>query len=455
MAREGEEAAGRAGARPEEAAAEAERLRRLIRHHEYLYYVLDAPEISDEAFDALMERLKALEAAHPELVTPDSPTQRVGGARSGEFPPVRHPQPLLSLDDVFSREELLAFGRRVEAALGEPAEYVVEPKIDGLSVAVTYEEGRLTVAATRGDGLVGEDVTPNVRTIRSVPLLLREGAPRRLAVRGEVYMPREAFERLNAEREAAGLPLFANPRNAAAGSLRQLDPAVTAGRTLAAFFYQILDMEGEPPATQAELLERLRDWGFRTPPEWRRARSIEEAADLCEAGVSLRASLPFQIDGMVVKVDRRDQQERLGATSKVPRWAAAWKFPAEEALTVVRAIEVSVGRTGALTPVAVLDPVRLAGTTVTHASLHNEDYVREKDVRLGDHVWVRKAGEIIPEVVRVETALRSGEEEPFRMPDRCPACGAAVVRLPGEVATRCTNRASCPAQLREGLLHWA
>ena len=309
-------------------------------------------------------------------------------------------------------------------------------------------------AATRGDGRTGEEVTGNVRTIRSLPLRLRPGAPRHLVVRGEVFMPMEAFATLNGQRREAGEPPFANPRNAAAGSLRQIDPRVTAARSLDAFFYSILAIDAPEPESQAELLRALAAWGLRVSPDWELHHGIASAAAACRAWDEKRRSLAYAVDGMVAKVNERSLQLRLGETSKVPRWAAAYKFPADEELTTVRAIEVSVGRTGTLTPVAILDPVRLAGTTVSRASLHNADYIQEKDVRVGDQVWVRKAGEIIPEVVRVASELRTGAEQPFTMPDRCPACGEPVVRDPGEAATRCSN-ALCPAQRRERILHWA
>jgi DNA ligase (NAD+) len=427
-------------------------LREEIRRHEHLYYVEDAPEIPDDAFDALMRELRRLEEAHPELVTPDSPTQRVGGGLSPSFAPVLHPEPLLSLDNCFSPEEFREFDARVRRQLGgEDVAYVVELKIDGLSVALTYEDGRLAVGATRGDGATGEDVTPNLRAVRSVPLALRSPSPGRLTVRGEVFLPRSAFARLNEEELAAGRRAFANPRNAAAGSVRQTDPAITASRRLDAFFYALLT---PGPATQWETLRRLAEWGFKVNPHGRLCRDAEEALAYIESWRHRRQELDYATDGLVVKVDSVGQQRRLGSTSKAPRWAVAYKFPAETARTRVRRLWASVGRTGVLTPMADLDPVALAGTTVSRASLHNADHVREKDVRDGDWVWVRKAGEVIPEVVEVDRSARTGAERPFAMPDRCPACGAEVVRLPGEAAHRCTNP-NCPAQVEGTLEHFA
>ncbi|MBE3589629.1 MAG: NAD-dependent DNA ligase LigA [Firmicutes bacterium] len=444
----------------EAAAARAAELRELIRRHDYRYYVLDDPEITDAEYDALMRELRAIEERFPELVTPDSPTQRVAGQPSPAFAPVRHPVPLLSLDNAMSDEALREFDARVRRRLeGEAPAYVVEPKIDGLSVALTYEGGRFVRGSTRGDGEVGEDVTPNLRTIATIPAALAPGAPARLVVRGEVFMPVAAFERLNEARRAAGEPPFANPRNAAAGSVRQLDPSVTAQRSLDCFVYAILAAEGfpegaQPPATQWEALAALRSWGFHVNPDNRRCATIEEVVAACREWAARRAELPYAIDGVVVKVDALRQQEELGSTSHSPRWAVAYKFPAEQARTRVLDIVVSVGRTGALTPLAILEPVRLAGSTVSRASLHNEDYIREKDLRVGDWVVIQKAGDVIPQVVAVDAAARTAEARPFVMPDRCPVCGAAAVREEGEAVRRCVNTA-CPAQVRERILHWA
>lgn len=432
-----------------------QRLREEIAFHDYRYYVLDDPVITDAEYDDLVRELARLEAAHPELVTPDSPTQRVGGRPLEGFASVRHPVPLLSLANVFDAGELAAFARRVEALLpGEAVSYVVEPKYDGLSVALLYEDGAFVQGATRGDGEVGEDVTQNLRTIRSLPLRLRGRAPRRLAVRGEVFMPRRAFERLNEARAAAGEPLFANPRNAAAGSVRQLDPRVTAARRLDCFIYEILLLEGAAaPDTHVAALEMLASLGLRVNPEFRLAAGIEEAARHCEAWRERRWRVPYDTDGMVIKVNSLAQQRRLGATARSPRWAVAFKFPAQQAVTRIRDIVVSVGRTGALTPVAVLEPVEVGGVTVSRATLHNEDYIRAKDVRIGDSVLIQRAGDVIPEVVRVLTEARTGAERPFAMPERCPVCGAEAVRLPGEAASRCTGVA-CPAQVREVIRHF-
>ncbi|ADU50411.1 DNA ligase, NAD-dependent [Thermaerobacter marianensis DSM 12885] len=444
----------------EAARARAEALREQIRHHDYLYYVLDRPEIDDAAYDALMRELRELEARFPEIVTPDSPTQRVGGKPAAPFARVEHAEPMLSLDNAFSREELEAFDQRVRRAVGGDVAYVAELKIDGLSIALTYEEGRFVRGATRGDGEAGEDVTANLRTIRSLPLRLRDRerqVPQRVEVRGEVYMTFDAFRRLNQEQEARGQAPFANPRNAAAGSVRQLDPAVTAARSLNLWVYALAGWEGDPaaaPRSQWEVLQTLRQWGLPVNPHARRCTSLDELLAYIDEWAARRHQLPYLIDGIVIKVDDLAQQRELGTTARSPRWAIAYKFPAEKARTRVRDILVSVGRTGALTPVAVLDPVLLAGTTVSRASLHNADYIREKDVRIGDLVVVHKAGEIIPEVVEVVKEARTGDERPFTMPERCPACGSPVVRVEGEAATRCPN-AACPAQQLERIRHFA
>ncbi|WP_324669812.1 NAD-dependent DNA ligase LigA [Geochorda subterranea] len=431
-------------------------LRDQIAYHDYRYYVLDAPVISDAEYDALMRELRELEQRHPQLVTPDSPTQRVGGAPLPEFGSVRHRTPMLSLDNAYSVEELRAWAARVARLLpGEPVSFVTELKIDGLAISLEYEDGRFVRGATRGDGTVGEDVTQNLRTIRSIPLRLRCDGPVSLDVRGEVYMVKSAFARLNEERARRGEPLFANPRNAAAGSVRQLDPSVTAGRPLDIFCYTLAYLEGmELPPTHWERLQLLRELGLRVNPHVRRCESLDEVVDYIEYWSHRRHELDYETDGIVVKVDRIDQQERLGATAKSPRWAIAYKYPAEQAVTRVLAIDVNVGRTGALTPVAVLEPVRLGGTTVSRAGLHNEDIIRKLDVRVGDWVKVQKAGEIIPEVVEVLKERRSGQEHPFQMPESCPVCGARVVRPEGEAIWRCVNR-QCRAQLVEGLIHFA
>lgn len=429
-------------------------LRRQIEEHNYYYYVLDQPRITDAEYDQLMQELIKLEEKHPELVTPDSPTQRVGGQPLPFFTQVRHRSPLLSLNDAFGVEDLRDFHRRVVAAVGRDVEYVVELKIDGLAVALTYVQGSFSTGATRGDGEVGEDVTQNLKTIRSLPLRLRQPLAR-LEVRGEAFMPKEAFARLNAARERAGEPTFANPRNAAAGSLRQLDPKVAAHRSLDVFVYQVMYIEGYELATHAEALDLLASLGFKVNPHRCLCHSLEEVMDFAHQWEDKRHDLPYQIDGLVIKVNRLDQQAALGATAKSPRWAVAYKFPAEQAQTVVRQIMVSVGRTGVLTPTAIFDPVRLAGTTVSRATLHNEDYIRDKDVRLGDTVVVQKAGDIIPEVVEVKKEKRTGQEVPFVMPQVCPECGAPAVRLEGEAAYRCTGGIYCPAQVRERIIHFA
>jgi len=449
-----------------EARQKIEELRERIRHHDYLYYVLDRPEISDAEYDILMRRLQELETAFPELITPDSPTQRVGGGVLAEFGKVQHRFPMLSLANAYSEDDLRAFDRRVRSLLpGEPVEYVVELKIDGLSIGLEYREGLFVRGATRGDGEVGEDVTENIKTVRSIPLRLRPlrsnrteraagAVPAVLEVRGEVYMSKAAFEELNAEREARGEPLFANPRNAAAGSLRQLDPRITASRKLDSFIYQIRYSEGMELKTHWEALAVLEELGFKVNPERRLFSDIDEVIAFCREEGEKRGELPYEIDGMVIKVNSLEQQERLGTTAKSPRWAVAYKFPAEKVVTRVRDIIVQVGRTGVLTPTAILEPVRVAGSTVSRATLHNEDVIREKDVRIGDWVVLQKAGDVIPEIVEVVKEKRTGEEVPFSLPKRCPVCGAEVVRLPGEAASRCTGVA-CPAQIREGLIHFA
>ncbi|NPV54834.1 MAG: NAD-dependent DNA ligase LigA [Firmicutes bacterium] len=434
-----------------------EELRRIIEHHNYRYYVLDDPEISDAEFDALMRELAALEAQHPELVTPDSPTQRVGGKAVEGFAPVVHRVPMLSLANAYSFEELRAFDARVRRFLGAAAhglEYVTELKIDGLAVSLLYEDGRFIQGATRGDGEVGEDVTHNLRTIRSIPMRLRGGEGLTLDVRGEVYMVKREFEKLNEERRRAGEPLFANPRNAAAGSLRQLDPGVTASRPLDIFLYAVGHSPDRRFATHMEVLEALKRLGFRVNSNIELCRDINEVIEYCERWGERRGELDYEIDGIVVKVNSLELQEMLGATAKSPRWAIAYKFPARQGTTVIKDIRVQVGRTGALTPLAILEPIELAGSVVSRATLHNEDMIRSKDIRIGDTVIVQKAGDVIPEVVRVVKEGRTGNEREFIMPSRCPECGSDVVRLEGEAVARCVG-VKCPAQLREGILHFA
>lgn len=432
-----------------------EDLRQEIVHHDRLYHVNDAPEISDAQYDRLMRELRDLEERFPELVTADSPTQRVGGEPLEGFSPIQHPVPLLSLDNAFSDEDLRAFDRRVRRGLqtDEPVRYVAELKIDGLTVALTYRNGRLEQAATRGNGEVGEDVTLNVRTIPAVPLRLTRDIEL-VAVRGEVYIAKADFERFNEERESAGLALFANPRNAAAGSLRQLDPRETASRPLKGYFYDVLATGGEPaPETQADALAFIRGLGLPVNPHARVCNGIEEVVAFCDEWAEKRHTLPYEIDGIVIKLWSIAGQEMLGATSKSPRSKIAFKFPAAEEETQVLGFEVNVGRTGAVTPVAILNPVTVAGSTVSRVALHNEDYVREKDIRAGDHVIIHKAGDVIPEIVRVLYEKRTGAEREFRMPSRCEHCGSEVVRLSGEAVTRCMG-AACPAQLRESLVHF-
>lgn len=435
-------------------ATRAAELRRLIAYHDHLYYDLDAPEISDAEYDRLVRELQDLETAYPELRTPDSPTGRVGGTVLPAFAAVTHPVPLLSLANAFSAGELRAFDQRVRRWLGVegPVAYVCELKIDGLTVALTYEAGRLVLGATRGDGLQGENVTANVRTVKAIPPALRQSWD--LAIRGEVYMRREDFLALNEARKEAGESLFANPRNAAAGSLRQLDPAVTAGRRLSAFFYQVLHWDGEEVPTQERALTLLREAGFPVNPEWRLCPDIEAVIAYCQEWGEKRASLPYDIDGVVVKLNDLAATERLGSTGKSPRAQIAYKFPAEQVTTRVVGVDFTVGRTGAVTPTAVLEPVEVAGSTVSRASLHNEDYLQKKDIRLGDTVVIQKAGDVIPEVVAVVAARRTGMERPVEFPRVCPECGQALVRPEGEAATRCPNPA-CPAQWREALIHFA
>ncbi|SFQ97296.1 NAD-dependent DNA ligase LigA [Desulfoscipio geothermicus] len=445
------------GAELAEIRARVEALRREIEKHDYRYYVLDAPTITDAQYDRLMVELQQLEKEYPFLITPDSPTQRVGGKPREGFVTVKHAVPMLSLGNAFSEEDLREFDRRVKSALGgERYEYVVELKIDGLAVSLTYQNGVFVQGATRGDGETGEDITANLKTIRSIPLRLREPVDL-LEARGEVYMPKDSFLALNSRRNERGEPPFANPRNAAAGSLRQLDPNITARRNLTIFVYAIGVLEftgGQAPNLHSERLQFLERLGLRVNPHFQVCRDIDEAVSYCRIWQDKKSELPYAIDGMVIKVNSLVQQAALSATMKSPRWAIAFKFPPEQAETTVRDIIVSVGRTGVLTPTALLEPVSLAGSTVSRATLHNEDIVKEKDIRIGDRVIIQKAGDVIPEVVEVLKDRRSGTEREFSMPRACPACGAEVVRQTGEAAHRCTG-AACPAQLLEGLIHFA
>ena len=437
--------------------AEAERLRKEIRHNEYLYYVLDAPEITDAEYDRMMVRLREIEAEYPDSVPADSPTQRVGGRASSQFTEVRHMEPLLSLGNVFSAEELRAFDERVKGGLpeGSKVEYVMEPKIDGLACSLIYENGRLVRAATRGDGTVGENVTANVRTIRSIPLVLKapegETLPELLDVRGEVYMPRHAFMQLNEQRAERGESEFANPRNAAAGSLRQLDPQVTASRSLSFFAYYLV---GEGAREKhSESLAALARYGFKVSENYKVVENIDAAIKYIADFNELRQGLAYDTDGAVIKVNDVYQQRILGATGKDPRWATAYKYPPEQAETTLEDIDWRVGRTGVLTPTAVLTPVKLSGSVVSRATLHNEDFIRSKDIRIGDRVLINKAGEIIPEVLRVVTEKRTGAEKEVEIPMKCPDCGWSVERKGAEAAIRCTNP-HCPALGREGLIHF-
>lgn len=437
--------------------AEADKLRREIRHNEYLYYVLDAPEITDAEYDRMMVRLRELEARYPDSIPADSPTQRVGGRASSQFTEVRHLEPLLSLGNVFSAEELRAFDERVQGGLpaGSKVEYVMEPKIDGLACSLIYENGKLVRAATRGDGVVGENVTANVRTIRSIPLTLKvpegEAVPELLDVRGEVYMPRQAFMRLNEQRAERGESEFANPRNAAAGSLRQLDPQVTASRSLSFFAYYLVG-EGAQPK-HSESLALLARYGFKVSENYKVVENIDEAIKYIGDFNELRQGLSYDTDGAVIKVNDVYQQRILGATGKDPRWATAYKYPPEQAETTLEDIDWRVGRTGVLTPTAVLTPVKLSGSVISRATLHNEDFIRAKDIRIGDRVIINKAGEIIPEVLRVVVEKRTGDEKEVEIPNVCPECGWRVERQGEEAAIRCTNP-HCPALGREGLIHF-
>ena len=433
-----------------EAKEEIRRLTQQLNEANYRYYVLDDPTITDYEYDMALRRLENLEAAHPELIAPDSPTQRVGGSPLSQFEKVEHPVPLESLQDVFSLAELAEFTDRVRETIPAP-EYTVEPKVDGLSVALEYVDGVFVRGATRGDGRIGEDVTENLRTVRSIPMQL-ENAPHRLIVRGEVFMPKAVFEKLNAEREQNGEPLFANPRNAAAGSLRQLDPKIAAKRQLDILIFNLQLCEGKEFSTHSETLDYLRSLHFKVIPYalcTEQARIDREIAEVDER----RYTLSYDIDGAVVKLNDLAGRTRLGSTAKFPRWAAAYKYPPEIKQTVLRDIVVQVGRTGVLTPKAVVDPVRLAGTTVTNATLHNQDFITEKDIRIGDTVRIRKAGEIIPEILGVVPELRPADAKPYRLPSLCPVCGAPVERDPDGAALRCTG-AECPAQLSRNIAHF-
>jgi DNA ligase (NAD+) len=439
-----------------------ERLRQLrdaIRHHEERYYIHSAPEISDEAFDRLLHELERIEAEHPDLVTVDSPTQRVAGRPVDGFEPVEHLAPMLSLDNAYNDAELRAFDERVRKGAGlgdQPVPYVAELKIDGLSIALTYESGRLARGATRGGGSRGEEVTANVRTIRAIPLSLRGAPADRMEIRGEVYLPRASFERMNHEREQAGEPLFQNPRNAAAGTMRNLDPALVSKRGLSAFVYQLVNAANVAPpfATHADTLNALSAWGLPVEPHWKRCVGIDAVIAFCQEWADTRRALDFDTDGVVIKVDGLALREKLGTTAKFPRWATAFKFPAQQAHTKLLKIDVNVGRTGAVTPYAVLEPVFVAGSTISMATLHNAEDVARKDVREGDTVVIEKAGDVIPKVVAPIVSLRPADAVPWVMPTTCPECGSQLRRDEEEVVWRCENP-SCPARIRRSLEHFA
>jgi len=447
----------------EQAEARIKELRKLLEHHNYLYYVLDQPQITDAEYDRLFFELKALEEQYPDLLTPDSPTMRVGAVPLDAFPEHAHLQPMLSLDNAFSEGELRAFDGRVKRFLGIPSdteiEYTCELKIDGLAVSLTYEDGSFVTGATRGDGYRGENITPNLRTVRQIPLHLHTGSslfdevPKRIEVRGEVYLSHREFERINREREEAGEPLFANPRNAAAGSLRQLDSRITAKRALRIWVYGAGYTEGISFDTQWELLETLKRWGFPVNPHIRLLKGIEAVWQFCAEWDKRRTELDYEMDGVVVKVNDFALQRDLGATQRAPRWAIAYKYPAEQVKTKILNVRWQVGRTGVLTPVAEMAPVQVRGVTVTNATLHNEDEIRRKDIRIGDTVIIQRAGEVIPEVVAVVTEARDGTEQEIKTPANCPVCGAEVERETGEAAIRCINF-DCPGQTKERIRHF-
>jgi DNA ligase (NAD+) len=426
-------------------------LRELLEKYNYEYHVLDKPSVPDAEYDQLMKELIELENNHPELHDEHSPTSRVGGAVLDFFEKVEHTVPMLSLGNAFNDQDLRDFDRRVREGVGDNVTYVAELKIDGLAVSLLYEDGRFVRGATRGDGTIGEDITNNLKTIRSIPFKLKD--PVMLEVRGEAFMPKKSFQKLNAHREEEGQELFANPRNAAAGSLRQLDPKIAASRNLDIFLYGVGKLEGYSVDSHDESLTYLSHLGFKTNPEWKKCENIDEVIEFVNGWQEKRPDLPYEIDGIVIKVNSLYQQEELGFTAKNPRWAIAYKFPAEEVVTKLEGIELNVGRTGVVTPTALLQPVLVAGTTVKRASLHNEDLIREKDIKIGDYVVVKKAGDIIPEVVNVITERRTGDEIDFHMPTECPECDSELERLDGEVALRCLNP-QCPAQIREGFIHF-
>ncbi|MBV9546242.1 MAG: NAD-dependent DNA ligase LigA, partial [Chloroflexi bacterium] len=441
----------------EQLQARTAELRQQINYHNYRYYVLDSPEVSDADYDALMQELREIESDHPELQSPDSPTQRVGAGPAAQFAVVQHRVPMLSLANAFNPDALRAWYDRITRLIGrEIKHFTIEPKIDGLAIMLRYERGRLDIGATRGDGFNGEDITANLKTIRSVPLTLNETPPERIEVRGEVYLSRAAFQKINDERAAAGQPLFANPRNCAAGSVRQLDSRITARRPLDVFIYALGEAEGWQPRSQWEMLEAFARWGFRTNPNNARAESIDQVVKACTDWEHRRETLAYEIDGVVVKVDDLDLQSELGVVGREPRWAIAFKFPPVQATTLLKSIEVNVGRTGSLNPFAVLEPVKVGGVTVSQATLHNEDDIRRKDIRVGDTVLVHRAGEVIPQVIGPILSKRPPDTQPYELPSVCPVCGSPVVRPAGEAMARCTGGfATCVAQRFELLKHFA
>ena len=442
------------GGAAEETKLRLEALKKEIAYHDRQYYVLDAPEISDYQYDQLMRELLSIESAYPELLTADSPSQRVGGEALKQFDSYTHRNPLLSLMNAYGTDDLREFHRRILNDLDtDTVEYVVEYKIDGLSIALYYENGVLKNGVTRGDGVTGEDVTANVRTVKNIPLHLYNDLPV-LEARGEVYLPKASFEKLNAQRDAHGEPLFANCRNAAAGSIRQLDPKVTAGRDLRAFIYTLMHVDGANPETHSQCVALLKEAGF-TVMEPFISSDIDAICDYCLYWGEHRHDLPFDIDGMVIKINSLAQQEALGNRSKNPRWAIAYKFPPEQGITRIKEIVVQVGRTGAVTPVANLEPIFLAGSTISRATLHNADFIAEKNIKVGDYVVIQKAGEVIPEVVSVVADKRDGSETEFVFPSVCPECGAPLIRVEGEAVYRCSDAMTCPAQVREGIIHFA
>ncbi len=433
-----------------------EKLREQTHHHDYKYYVENNPEISDYEYDQLLKQLKKLEEKYPSLKTPTSPTQRVGGEPVEGSISVEHKIAMLSLENTYSEEEIREYEKKLQRELpGEEFQWVVELKIDGISISLIYEDGEFVRGSTRGDGRVGDDITPNLRTIHTIPLKLRKKVPGIVEIRGEIYMTKSGFKKVNRERELKKESLFANPRNAAAGSLKLLNPRITSKRPLDNFIYNLTQStQMKIPPTHRECLNVMKEWGFKVNPNYKLCRSIEEVINYCNSWMKRKEQLDYDVDGMVIKVNLVDQQARLGSTTKNPRWAIAYKFPAQQATTKIRKIIVQVGRTGALTPVAIFDPTPLAGTTITRATLHNEDEIKRKDIRIGDTVIIEKGGDIIPQVVKVVEEKRVGKEEIFSMPKTCPVCSAKVLRLPGEVLTRCIG-SSCPAQLKERIAHYA